>query len=653
MWKKLQQYWQGEQNQLILWIPVCFALGIGAYFALPQEPEWWPVLLLSEMLLAAIYFARRHRGLLLALYALLTATAGFADAQLQTLYLSRNLPPVTPQKLYLAGRIARIDKNYRGNPRIVLEDMQGFPSGEIKGRYRLSLVHNQTDLAVGQCVEMVAAVSPLFKTSIAGGFQFDRQLFFDGINGSGYVPSRVLLLECSTAGQHRFSDFVAGVRRRISNYISSILPPDEAAVAVAIVAGDRSKMDAGLINAYRDSGLAHFLSISGLHMSMIAGLMFFFVRLLMALIPPLSLRYNSKKAAAVGGIVISAIYLLISGAAIPSQRAFIMTLVVLTAVLCNRQAVSMRTLALAAMIVLLIAPQALVSAGFQMSFAAVTALVAFYEKYAGRINRFISLRDDEPLLKFGRVVLLYFIGVVVSDLVASLATMPYAIYHFNRVSLYTSLTNLVAGPIIGFVIMPFVLIALLLMPFGLAFLPLKLVGLGLFAVNALTRFVSALPNAAVGVVSMPTWGLVTITLGGLWLCLWRCRWRRYGWALIIIGMLSLITVKVPDVIIDAKGRTLLIKDSTGGLTAVKSGNKWNRKVWLSKYGITTEAEQNKNATNAIFPQRVDWQKGEGLRLDGRAFDLPKSGGASFYLEKDGHIRVNSVRDYIGNRPWNR
>lgn len=653
MWKKLQQYWQAEQNQLILWAPVCFAIGIGIYFALPQEPKWWLVLLLLEVLLLALYWARRHRGLLLVLQALLLAAAGFANAELQTLYISRDLPPVTPQKLYLAGRIAQIDKNYRGNPRIVLEDMQGFPSGKIKGRYRLSLVHRQNDLAVGQCVEMVAAVSPLFKTSIAGGFQFDRQLFFDRINGTGYVPSRVLPLECEEAGHHYFSDFSAGVRRRVSNYISSVLPPDEAAVAVAIVAGDRSKMSFDLVNAYRDSGLAHFLSISGLHMSMIAGLMFFFIRLLMALFPPLALRYNSKKAAAIGGIFISAIYLIISGAAIPSQRAFIMTLVVLTAVLCNRQAISMRTLALAAMIVLLIAPQALVSASFQMSFAAVTALVAFYEKYAGRINHFVSLRDDGALLKFGRVVLLYFIGVAVSDLVASLATMPYAIYHFNRVALYTSLTNLVAGPIIGFVIMPFVLLALLLMPFGLAFLPLKLVGLGLFVINTLTRFVASLPNAAVEIVSIPTWGLAMITLGGLWLCLWRRRWRHWGWILIISGMLSLATVRVPDVIVDANGKTLLIKNAADGLTVVKGGSKWNRKVWLAKYAATHDAKQDKNAVNAIYPRRINWQKGEGLRLDDQPFDLPASGGASFYLEKDGCIRVQTVRDYIGSRLWNR
>lgn len=651
--ERLKCYLLAEQSRWILWVPVCFGTGIGIYFALPFEPSKWLILIILELFLVASYFLRGNRYILFVLQIIGLIACGFANVQLQTVYLSTVLPKIEEGRVYLSGRISHLDKNYRGNPRIILDDIRSFSEEEVPGNYRLSLIHKQDDLKVGQCVEMVAEVSPPFKTSMAGGFQFDRQLFFEGINASGYVPSRVLPVDCPEGDSSwHFADYAARLRSHISDYISEVLPPEEAAVAVAIVAGDRTKMSKELVASYRDSGLAHFLSISGLHMSMLAGLMFFFIRLLMALIPPLALRYNSKKVAAVWALFISLIYLVISGAAIPSQRAFIMTFVVLLAVLFDRRAISMRTLAWAAMVVLVISPQALVSASFQMSFAAVVALVAFYERFAGKINNFVSIRDDTPAIKAGCIIILYFVGVVVSDLVASLATTPYAIYHFNRVALYTSLTNVVAGPIIGFVIMPFVLLALLVMPFGLAFLPLKIVGAGIAAVNALTVWVSSLPNAGMEIVSMPTWGIIMITFGGLWLCLWGCRWRHWGWLAILIGILSIAAVKVPDVIVDAKGKTVIVKNELGELVALPGGNKWNKQVWLSKYAAAEEARVDKNVRNRIFPRRLKLIKKQGLFLDGEKFDLETAGGASFYEEDNGEISWETVRDDIGLRPWN-
>ena len=159
-------------------------------------------------------------------------------------------------------------------------------------------------------------------------------------------------------------------------------------MTAAIVAGERGGMSRELINNYRDSGLAHFLSISGLHMSMLAGMMFFLVRFVSSLVPPVIARYDTKKFSAVFAILMSAVYLVISGAAVPTQRAFIMTFIVLLGVLCSRQAISMLTISWAAMLVLLISPEALIGPSFQMSFAAVIVLIAFYERYDGSMHRF-------------------------------------------------------------------------------------------------------------------------------------------------------------------------------------------------------------------------------------------------------------------------
>lgn len=559
-----------------MWVPVFFAAGIGVYFALPSEPPLWTAAAPFALLPLLWLFRRRPvvRGVVLLL---LLATAGFADVQLKSFCLSRKAPPAEDGKLYLRGRIDRLDTNYRGRPRIVLGEMYDFEDNPVAGRYRLSMIHRDPGLEVGDCVEMVAAVSPPFPPSLADGYQFDRRLFFDGITGTGYIPSEVLPVKCP-ASSPRLADRAAALRRSIVERIYNILPPDEAAVAVAIVAGDQTKISRPLIDAYRNSGLAHFLSISGLHMSMLAGLMFFLVRMVMALIPPLSLRYNSKKVAAVLAIFIGAVYLVISGAAIPAQRAFIMTLVVLLAVLFERQAISVRTLTWAALIVLVVTPEALVGASFQMSFAAVFALVAFYEKYAGRLNRFLS-------------------GEEVS-------------------------------------------------------LPAKIVGFGLSLTNRLTVWVASLPHATGGAVSMPVWALVLISLGGLWLCLWRGSWRIWGTAAVVVGMLAMAAVDKPDIIVDRQGKTMAVLNRRNGKYFFLPGaSRWNKQNWLSKYAAEEE-KNRRDIYNPLYPGRVEPVPGRGVLVDGRFFDRNETLGAGFY-ERDGHLRMETVRGYIGRRPWNR
>lgn len=633
-----------------MWVPVFFAAGIGVYFALPSEPPLWTAAV-PPVLLPLLWLFRRRpvvRGVVLLL---LLATAGFADVQLKSFCLSRKAPPAEDGKLYLRGRIDRLDTNYRGRPRIVLGEMYDFEDNPVAGRYRLSMIHRDPGLEVGDCVEMVAAVSPPFPPSLADGYQFDRRLFFDGITGTGYIPSEVLPVKCPDSSP-RLADRAAALRRSIVERIYNILPPDEAAVAVAIVAGDQTKISRPLIDAYRNSGLAHFLSISGLHMSMLAGLMFFLVRMVMALIPPLSLRYNSKKVAAVLAIFIGAVYLVISGAAIPAQRAFIMTLVVLLAVLFERQAISVRTLTWAALIVLVVTPEALVGASFQMSFAAVFALVAFYEKYAGRLNRFLSGEEVSLPAKIGRGLFAYFAGTVIADLVASVATLPFGIYHFNQLDYYSSLTNLLSGPLIGFVIMPFVLVSLLAMPFGLEWLPLKIVGFGLSLTNRLTVWVASLPHATGGAVSMPVWALVLISLGGLWLCLWRGSWRIWGTAAVVVGMLAMAAVDKPDIIVDRQGKTMAVLNrSNGKYFFLPGASRWNKQNWLSKYAAEEE-KNRRDIYNPLYPGRVEPVPGRGVLVDGRFFDRNETLGAGFY-ERDGHLRMETVRGYIGRRPWNR
>lgn len=626
----MQDILDKEKSRWFSWVPVLFGTGIGIYFVLPSEPSRWLTLGIIEFLLLAAYIVRLRPALLTGVFVLAIIAAGFADIQLKTLYLENRLPVPPEGRMYLRGQILSADTNYRGRPRIVLGEMENFSGDHIKGRYRLTLLGRKNVIEVGQCVELVAEVSPLMKANLPGGYQPDRRLFFDGINGSGYVLGSIFDIDCPKPAGFWLRE-INRWRKNVSSMIAEQLPPEQAAIVAAIVTGNRDLMTPEQVAAYRDSGLAHFLSISGLHMSMIAGLMFFLVRLIMAMIPALSLRYNSKKAAAVLAMFVSAVYLAISGAAVPTQRAFIMTFVVLLAVLFERQAVSMRVLALAALIILVVSPQMLVSISFQLSFAAVTALVAFYERCGKKVERFLSGEKGTLAGKVCRGIFAYLAGIVIADLVASLATLPFSIYHFNRIAVYTSLANLAAGPIIGLMIMPAVLLSLLTIPLGLSWLPLKIAGIGVGLVNDLTEYVASLPHAAAEVYSFPLWGLLLITFGGLWLCLWQQKWRHWGWLLIAAGGLSLLTVKVPDIIAADGGRAVAVKGADGKLHALSGGNRWMKQNWLEKFA-SSQQKENENLPRPELPE-TDFDKDIGIAVYG--------------------TQIETVRDYIGRRPWNK
>lgn len=675
----LREMFFNERERWFMWLPVLFACGIGIYFGLPAEPSRWIILAIVEILLVLAYVWRRRPGRLAAVLVLTVAAFGFANIQLKTIYLSRHGIVPFDRKLYLTGRVSELGQNYRGNPRFVLEDVEDFDGNSLPGRYRLSLTSKSSPPENGSCVELIGTVSAPPHPNMVGGYQMDRKLFYEGINAGGYAASRALPLECSqklslTAILEKAA---SDLRGRIVAKIKAVLPPDEAGITAAIVAGDRGGIRQEITQNYRNSGLAHFLSISGLHMSMLAGLMFFLVRLLLALIPPLALRYDSKKIAAVFAILMSAVYLVISGAEIPSQRAFIMTFIVLLGVLFARKAISIRMISWAALIVLVISPQALISASFQMSFAAVVVLIAFYERFAGSLHHFLNGPRDAGIslpLKLGRIVFAYVAGILVSDLVASLATLPFSIYHFNQIAIYTTLGNLLAGPVIGLIIMPFVLIALLLMPFNLDAWALKIVGLGVEKVNEITAYVASLPEAGYRVAAMPFWGLMLIVFGGLWLCIWQLKWRRWGWILILIGSLSVFTVRIPDVMADKYGEVFAVKDEQGKLVILPSrGNAFTKKIWLEKTAnrklsakeshklkdIYEGYKTDKNWLDmqcdekvCVYKNAVVIVKFGGIEIGGRDFDLQAAEGAQFFIDKQGKVRVETVRGYIGRRPWN-
>lgn len=669
---ELKKFFEQERERWFLWLPVLFAVGILFYFGLTFEPPLWLSLVVIEILIVLAYFWRRNVNRLFFLAGIAVFLLGFVDIQTRAYHISRVPLLEKEETLYLKGYVARSGYNYRGRKYLILDHMQDFDGQNIAGKYRVTLLQPGSFFA-GDCVEMVASLRPLMMPEMDGAYQFNRQQFFEGIKATGYSDVSVYPIRCEEINvkSGRFLPWIEKLRAGIVRRINNVLPPSTAGVAAAIVAGERSGISVQQTTEYRDAGLAHFLAISGLHMGMIAGITFLIIRWLLSCFPFIALRYNTKKAAAFFAIIISFIYLLISGWQISTQRAFMMTSLVFVGVLFGRQAISMRMVAWAALFILIFESQVLISPGFQMSFAAVIMLVAFYERYARTFETHAEKNNSSFMWRGIKTVIFYLVGIVVADFIASLATLPFVIYHFNRISVYTSLANFLAGPVIGLWIMPCVLGSLLAMPFGVAQYPLWMLGKGIGIVNSITAYVAHLDHASYQVLSMPSWGLVLIVLGGLWLALWQTKWRHLGWFGIVLGFLSIFVVKTPDVLADNGVKTFAIKDNDGHMVILPNrGNYFTKQMWHEKLALKDLSEKDKEKLRLIYKgdlQDKSWLDlvcDQEMCLYKNKIKLIKSGGLSVsdkdysdigalsVFSRDRDFFVVPVSQSVGKRYWN-
>ena len=310
---------------------------------------------------------------------------------------------------------------------------------------------------------------------------------------------------------------VQRLRQVIGARIAAALPGETGAIATALITGERGGISEPTNDAFRDSGILHILSISGFHMAIMAGSVFFIVRLGLAAFPSVALRYPIKKWAAAAAMAAAIAYLLISGGAFATVRSTIMISIMFMAVLLDRPALALRNVILAATLILIVFPESLFDVGFQMSFAAVLALVSVYEALRRR-------HAWEALMQHASSrFVLFFAGIVLSTLIASAAVAPFAAYHFHKSQQFAVIANLIALPVCNIVVMPAALVALIAMPFGLETLPLWVMGRGIEAMVWVAHRVAEVPGAVLRVPAMPSTAFVLMIAGGLWLMLWQTR----------------------------------------------------------------------------------------------------------------------------------
>jgi competence protein ComEC len=370
--------------------------------------------------------------------------------------------------------------------------------------------------------------------------------------------------------------FLSRARFNLTQHLRSALPGQRGEIAAALVTGDRSGISQPLRNAFANAGIAHILAISGLHVSLVAGMLFFTIRRLLSVVRvPLPL----KKVAALLVIPATFSYVAIAGFGFPAIRAFIMVSLVMLAIIVDRQPLSMRSVALAATVVLGLFPSALLSVSFQLSFAAVISLIAFYEK------RWVSVGDWLPQSRLMRLAV-YTLSIILTTLIATLATTPFTLATFNRFTLQAVLGNMVAIPLTGVWIMPLAIASVLCLAWGgFAFL-FTLWGLGIEGLIQTAVWVSALPGAAINVATPHPLYLLTFVAGGLWLCLWRRTWRFGGVAVMLGAHLWLWVHHLPHIYIAPDASVAALRDGATLLVSHPYKGRFWVNQWLKENGLT-------------------------------------------------------------------
>jgi competence protein ComEC len=455
----------------------------------------------------------------------------------------------------LTGRVVALDWGQAGL-RAVLDDVRSGRLPNPPSRVRILLRKGAEALRIGQGVDITAQLMPPPGPAAPGDSDFARAAFFARIGAVGFAfgaPEIAPLAHPPTLSQ-RVSSLVESMRMAVTARIRAQLPDSEGAIASAIITGERGGIDPDDEAALRDAGLAHVLAIAGLHMALVGAGLFWLARAVLALFPSIALSYPIKKWAALLALLGAGFYLLISGGSSSSVRAFVMLAMMLLAVLLDRPALSMRSLALAAAILLLIRPEAITEPGFQMSFAAVASLIAVAEWEQGRER----VAPRSYLYRHLR-------GIALTSLVASLATLPFAIFYFGRATHYAVLGNLLAMPVMGLVVMPSAALSVMAMPFGLEHAPLQAMGWGISVMLALGRWVSGLPGAVTVTPAFPLGALVLVSVGGLWLAIWRRHLRWWGALPVMVGIVLAVVAPRPDLMVASDARTIALRGSDGRL----------------------------------------------------------------------------------------
>ena len=536
-----------QRSRLLLWTPVAFGSGAAVYLGLKEEPGVVvPGMVAAAAALLALAAWRWSRNVWLTWVAAMAAmaAAGFLTAKLHSDAMAAPVAPARPGMSRVNAWVVDVDTPGQRGERLLLAPVSiaGLTPAETPHRIRITVAAEggpESAPAPGTPISVVALVNPPPGPASPGAYDFARDAWFGGVGGVGLATEQPVLTALpEPPSRLRLEMAVNSLRWRVASQLAhdirQVLGPNDggaAGLAAAVTTSHQDWLATQDRDSLRASGLAHMLAIAGLHTAALSGFAFFAFRLMVAAWPWLAVRVGGKKVAAAAALLVVGGYLLLSGAHAPARRAAITASVAFVAILFDRRAVSLHSLALAAMIILMMEPDVVVQPGFEMSFCATASLVALAEVWR-RAPAPTALAWPLRMLQGAKDAL---VGLAIVSLVAGAATGPFAIQHFNRVANYGVLANLTADFVASAVLMPSLALCLLLQFLGvgadLAQPALGLAGWAAQAVIALGRFFSQAPGASLTIASAPLIALALSYVGIVFACLWRGWLRTIGVAL--------------------------------------------------------------------------------------------------------------------------
>jgi competence protein ComEC len=679
-----------QKARAFLWIPVFFAVGIATYFALKFEPSLWIGFgtFIVSTLISFIIWKIQNDTLFLKFTLLIAAmfaitTSGFFIAQVRShlVYTPMIVKKMSP--VGVNGFIESIEPLGEGEgSRVVLTDLkiERLSPEETPRKIRLK-IRKDDGLQNGQRIKLLTGLNPPSGPVAPYAFDFQRMAYFKGIGAVGFSYTTPEIME--EAPERFFS--LKNTREAITENLRAQSAEPQQSIIVALMTGQRGQISDENWRALRESGLAHLLAISGLHVGMVAGVIFFFSRLIMASFQNFTLKYPIKKYAAVIALFGAFFYTLMVGATIPTQRALLMTGLVMVAIMLDRSPFSLRLVALAALVVLFFSPESLTSVSFQMSFAAVTALICFYDWLRPvwkRLHRQASMTK-----KF----ILYFIGVSLTTIIAGFATGLFALFHFQNFAVYGVLANMVAVPLMAFIVMPMIVFSYVLMPLGLEGLIMPLIEWGVGWILATAHFVSKLDGAVWLIPAWPHWIFIMLVLCFWAMIVWKGRLKVFLIPMIFLLISFIFLYKQPDILVSSKTYLIAVRGNQGSLwllTGQKeryTAENWlringqderDKQIWpkegsadnfplsCDNFGCRGEIENYKVSiafTNKAWQEDCDWadilisqNPVEDKTCDAKHiidfFDVWRNGAYAVWLTPE-KVKMKNVRQTRGQRLW--
>jgi competence protein ComEC len=679
-----------------LWLPVAAGAGAVLYLSADREPSLGFTGLAAILSGFLAYIARAKRPAFFFLCGLCALFAGELSAALRA---ARVAAPVLDRIRIAAleGYIEEMDYRREG-ARLLLRvrSAEGLAPEHIPSLARLSL-RRTPPFEAGTYVRLKARLLPPARASLPGGYDFARDAWFAGIGAVGNVLGRIEVIPAPAPPGLWASAMMAVDRGRnaLARRIDKIVGGDAGAIAAAMVTGKRGLLSSEAKEIIREAGIFHIITISGVQMTLVAGIFFVGLRRLLALSQTLALAYPVKKWSALFAIAGALFYDIATGSRVGTERALFMTLIMLSAVLLDRQALTMRNLALAAALVVALEPEAIMGASFQLSFAAVAALVAVYEARMAAVEKgraealrsglFSAARGRSPFEAVTPFLRRGPLGLLFATFCATAATASFMAYNFHELSPYVLIGNPLTLAAIELFAVPGALAGAALYPLGLDAWVWRLTGLGIDGVLMAARVIGSWPCSTIHLPAFAPWSIVFLSLAVLSSVLWRTAvLRATAIPLAAIGLLGAMSGPPFDLAVSPAGDAVAFRAAGGRLAVIgRGGNAFAAEQWLradadgrpAAEAVTREgcdqlgcvghlasgktvalvfepaafAEDCFRADIIVTPRYAPLGCAASLVIDREK--LNETGALTLAFAPDGSIKIRAARAPDEDRPW--